>query len=108
MLGMRATPWDNEVKGLAMRIMLELPEDIAQGLESRWSDLPRAALESLALEAYRSRALTAAQLRRLLGFATRMQVDSFLKEHEIYDFTAADFEQDRETLRQIKAEKPQQ
>jgi hypothetical protein len=32
----------------------KLPEDIAAGLESRWKDLPRAALESLALEAYRS------------------------------------------------------
>ena len=65
-------------------------------------DLPRAALESLALEAYRSRALTAAQLRRLLGFETRMQVDAFLKEHEIYDCTVADFEQDRETLRHLR------
>ena len=62
-------------------------------------ELPRAALESLAIEAYRSRALTAAQLRRLLGFETRMQVDAFLKEHEIYDYSVADFEQDRETLR---------
>jgi uncharacterized protein UPF0175 len=85
-----------------MQITLDLPEDIAQGLESMWRDLPRAALESLALEAYRSRALTAAQLRRLLGFQTRMQVDAFLKEHEIYDYTVADFEQDRETLRQLR------
>jgi hypothetical protein len=85
-----------------MQITLELSEDIAQGLGSRWKDLPRAALESLALEAYRSRTLTAAQLRRLLGFQTRMQVDAFLKEHEIYDYTAADFEQDRETLRQLR------
>ena len=74
-----------------MQITLELPEDIAQGLGSRWKDLPRAALESLALEAYRSHALTAAQLRRLLGFETRMQVDAFLKEHEVYDFTAGGF-----------------
>lgn len=85
-----------------MQITLELPEDIAQALESTWEDLPRAALESLALEAYRYHALTAAQLRRLLGFETRMQVDAFLKEHEIYDYTAADFEQDRETLRQLR------
>ena len=85
-----------------MQITLELPEDIAQGLGSRWKDLPRAALESLALEAYRSQALTAAQLRRLLSIETRMQVDAFLKEHEVYDFTAADFEQDRETLRQLR------
>ena len=85
-----------------MQIMLELPEDIAEGLESRWKDLPRAALESLALEAYRSRALTAAQLRRLLGFETRIQVDAFLKDHEIYDYSAADFEQDTKTLRELR------
>lgn len=85
-----------------MQITLELPEDIAQGLKSRWKDLRRAALESLALEAYRSNALTAAQLRRLLGFQTRMQVDAFLKEHEVYDFTVTDFEQDRKSLRQLR------
>jgi uncharacterized protein UPF0175 len=86
-----------------MQITLDLPEDIAQELAARWEDLPRAAIESLALEAYRSQALTAAQLRRLLSFETRMQVDAFLKEHEVYDFTAADFEQDREALRQLRA-----
>ena len=85
-----------------MRITLELPADLAQGLGSRWKDLPRAALESLALEAYRSHALTAVQLRRLLGFETRMQVDDFLKEHEVYDFTVEDFKQDCETLRQVR------
>jgi hypothetical protein len=90
-----------------MQITLELPEDIMQELRSKWKDLPRAALESLALEAYRSHVLTAAQLRRLLGFDTRMQVDAFLKAHEVYDFTAADFEQDRETLRQLRTREAQ-
>jgi hypothetical protein len=85
-----------------MQITIELPEDIVVRLESKWKDLPRAALESLALEAYRSRALTAAQVRRLLGFQTRMEVDAFLKAHEIYDYSAADFEQDRETLRELR------
>ena len=85
-----------------MQITIELPEDIAVGLASKWKDLPRAALESLALEAYRSRALTAAQLRRLLVFKTRMQVDAFLKEHEIFDYSTANFEQDRETLRELR------
>ncbi len=71
--------------------MLELPEDIAQGLETKWTDLPRAAVESLALEAYRSNALSAAQLRRLLRFETRMQVDDFLKQHEVYEFHRGGF-----------------
>jgi Uncharacterised protein family (UPF0175) len=69
---------------------------------ARRKDLPRAALESLALEAYRSRALTAAQLRWLLVFETWMEVDALLKEHEIFDYSAADFEQDRETLRELR------
>jgi hypothetical protein len=86
-----------------MQITLELPEDIAQGLESKWKDLSRAAPESLALEAYRFRARTAAQLRRLPGFETRVQVDAFLKQHAIYDFTAEDFGHDRETLRRLRA-----
>jgi hypothetical protein len=49
--------------GATMQITIEPPEDIVVRLESKWKDVPRAALESLALEAYRSRALAAAQLR---------------------------------------------
>ena len=52
-------------------------------------------------------AITAAQVRRLVAFETRMQMDAFLKEHEVYHFTAADFEQDRETLRQLRAREAQ-
>ena len=47
--------------------------------------------------------LKAAQFRRLLGFETRMQVDDFLKEHEVYDCTVEDLKQDCETLRQVRA-----
>jgi hypothetical protein len=90
-----------------MQITIELPEDIIVRLGSKWKDLPRGALESLALESYRSHALTAAQLRRLLAFETRMHVDAFLKEHEIFDYSAADFEQDRETLRQLRVKEAQ-
>ena len=62
-----------------MLITLELPDDLAKEVETRWTDLSRAALDSLALEAYRSHVLSAAQLSRLLGFATRMQMDAFLE-----------------------------
>lgn len=44
---------------------------------------------------------------RSTGFETRMQVEAFLKDHEIYDYTAADFEQDRETLRQLRMREAQ-
>jgi hypothetical protein len=85
-----------------MQITLELPEDIAQHLSAQWRDLPRAALESLVAEAYRADLLTAEQVRLLLGYPTRMWVDEFLKQHEIYDYTLEDFEQDREALRQLR------
>jgi len=31
-----------------------------------------------------------------------MQLDAFLKQHEVFDYSAADFEQDRETLRELR------
>jgi PHD/YefM family antitoxin component YafN of YafNO toxin-antitoxin module len=34
-------------------------------------------------------------------------VDAFLNEHEIYDYSAAEFEQDRETLRQLRMREAQ-
>ena len=42
------------IKSSATQIKFELPEDIAKGLESRWKDLPRAALENPALKAHPS------------------------------------------------------
>jgi hypothetical protein len=42
---------------------------------------------------------------RLLVFETQMQVDAFLNEHEVFDYSAADFEQDCETLRESPNEK---
>jgi hypothetical protein len=32
-----------------------------------------------------------------------MQVDAFLKEHEVYEYTTADFERDRASLRRCRA-----
>jgi predicted HTH domain antitoxin len=85
-----------------MEITLNLPEDIARGLEAKWKDLPRAALESLALEAYRSGALTTAQVRRLLGFETRYELDGFLKRHRVYlNYSVDDLERDIEVSRQF-------
>jgi hypothetical protein len=78
-----------------MRITLNLPEDVAEGLAEKWADLPRAALESLALEGYRAGALTQAQLRRLLGLSSVTETDAFLKQHGVYlEYTLDELEQD--------------
>ena len=86
-----------------MTITLELPEDIAAHLGANSGNLSRAALEAFGLEQYRSGKLTQAQLRRLLGLATRMEVDGFLKSHGVeLEYTAEDLERDRETHRQLR------
>ena len=85
-----------------MSVTIELPEEIEQQLETEWGNLPRRALEAVALEGYRSGALTLAQLRRMLGFETRMEADAFLKQHGVYlEYSLEDLERDRETHRQL-------
>lgn len=86
-----------------MRVTLEVPDDIARGLMADGRDLPRAALEALAVEGYRSGALTQAQVRRMLGYQSRAEVDGFLKEHGVWlEYTLDDLERDRETLRRLR------
>jgi hypothetical protein len=87
---------------MSTTISLDLPEDIARQLKSKWKDLTRAALESLAAEAYRSDLISTEQVRRLLGLATRFDVEEFLKLHSVYDYTLEDFERDRETLHDLQ------
>jgi hypothetical protein len=54
----------------------------------------------LALAAYREHKISAAQLRQLLGYETRMEVDAFLKGHGVeLEYTLEDIERDRETHR---------
>lgn len=88
-----------------MEVTVEIPEDIAKQLHSKWENLPRGVLESLAIEAYRSHTLTTAQLRRLLGFQTPMEVDAFLKQAGIYlEYDLNDLREDLETIRTVRGE----
>ena len=81
-----------------MQLTLELPEELSAALAAGGRDPSRAALEAIALEAYRERNLSASQLRRLLGYQTRMEVDGFLKEHGVeLEYTWEDLERDRAT-----------
>jgi Uncharacterised protein family (UPF0175) len=84
-----------------MRIELELPDDIAVALQS--PDLSRMALEAIAIEGYRSEKLGRGQVQRILGFTTPMQVDAFLKEHDVYlNYTIEEYEKDLATLERLR------
>jgi len=87
-----------------MQLAIELPEDIGEELQAKWKDLPRAALEAIALEGYRSGALTESQVRRMLGFESRMQVNAFLRDHAAwYDYTQTEIEDEIESNERLLA-----
>ena len=66
-----------------MHLTVEIPDDL-HGRMNAGGDLSRRALEALALEEYKIRHITKAELRRLLGFDTRYELDGFLKAHEVW------------------------
>ncbi len=67
-----------------MEVTINLPEDVARIISANGENIEREVLEATALEGYREGKLSQAQVRRMLGFATDMQVDAFLKEHNVY------------------------
>ena len=78
-----------------MNVTLPIPDDLAQRLGGE-DDVARRALEAFALEEYRAGRLTRPELRRLLGFETRYQLDGFLKARGIFEeYTLADLEQEQ-------------
>jgi predicted HTH domain antitoxin len=82
-----------------MEVTINLPEDVAQRFLANGESLEREVLEATALEGYREGKLSQAQVRRMLGFATDMQVDDFLKKHNVFlNYTIEDLEQDQKTL----------
>jgi len=89
-----------------MQVTVEIPDDMAQRLAVPGQEPARTTLEAVAIEGYRSGALTAHQTRRLLGFETRYELDGFLKAHNVweYAYSIEDLEQDRRTLQQFEAE----
>ena len=63
-----------------MQITVQLPDDLASH-----PNPGRKALEAVAIEGYRTGALSPRDTRILLGFSTRYQLDGFLKEHNVYE-----------------------
>jgi hypothetical protein len=86
-----------------MEVGLHIPDDIVEDIrKANGQDIARHVLEAYALWAYQNGEIGGGQLRRLLGFATRDEVDQFLADHHApHNYTLADLEQDRETARQL-------
>lgn len=85
-----------------MKITVDLPDDVAQRPHPG-----RDALEALAIEGYRSGALTHHQASRLLQLS-RFELDALLKSRNVYDhaYDVQDLEQDLETLQRLEPSGP--
>ena len=82
---------------LMAQVTLDIPDVLSSFLTASGHNLEHAALQAIALEAYREGKLSMGQLRRLLGYHTRTQVHALLKEHGVYlRYSLADLEHDRE------------
>ncbi|MDE3196838.1 MAG: UPF0175 family protein [Acidobacteriota bacterium] len=78
-----------------MKVLFEIDDDLVKQLTPASRDISRAALEALALEGYREGRLNDAEVRRMLGFNSRIEVDGFLKEHGVpLDYTMEDLERE--------------
>ena len=84
-----------------MNVAIELPEDILHQLETEWRDVPRRVLEAIAVEGYRSGALTQGQVGQMLDLSWH-ETEAFLKERQAYlRYDETDLEQDRATLDRV-------
>lgn len=80
-----------------MQITVQLPDDLAQH-----PDPGREALESLAIEGYRSGVLSHFQASQLLGLS-RFEFEGFLKRNGVSEhaYSAEDLEEDRLALESL-------
>ncbi|MFN0165230.1 MAG: UPF0175 family protein [Bryobacteraceae bacterium] len=83
-----------------MTIAIDIPDEIGQVLAAQAGDLSRTVLEAVAVESYRSGAITSAQVQKMLGQRSRWETESFLRRAEAFhDYTMKDLEQDIAAIR---------
>jgi predicted HTH domain antitoxin len=83
-----------------MDIEVKIPDE-ALRLEN--GETARRVLEAVALSGYKSGQLTIPQIRRILGFETRLEVYDFLAENGIawVDYPVEDAERERKLLQNL-------
>jgi len=83
-----------------VNVAIEIPDDIGRVLAAQAGGVSRAVLEAVAIEAYRSNAITSAQVQQMLGMRSRWETESFLRRAEAYhDYTMDDLERDITAIR---------
>ena len=90
-----------------MALSINMKDDVRSALEGRWGDLSRRLTENLALDGYRQGLLSVAQVRRLLGFASRWEAQEFLGSRGIpvFDFGPAELDHEA-ALQELAGARP--
>jgi Uncharacterised protein family (UPF0175) len=83
-----------------VNIALDIPDDIGQVLAAQAGGVSRAVLEAIAIESYRSGAMTPAQVQQMLRLPSRWTTESSLHRSDAFhDFTMDDLEKDIAAIR---------
>ena len=89
-----------------MKISIDLPDDVVARLVDAGQDLSLAALEALAIDAYRMNRITGHQLRQLLDIQSGYDLDGVLKRHGVpLEYTLDDFEREGETSARLREQR---
>ena len=83
-----------------MIVTVSLPDEI---LLQDSDEVSRSVLEQVALDGFKSGQLTTAQVRRILGFESRLEVYDFLAAHGVpwVDYSVEDAERERALLKKV-------
>jgi predicted HTH domain antitoxin len=84
-----------------VNVAIEIPDEVARQLAAASGDVSRAVLEAVAIEGYRSGAITPAQVQQMLGLRSRWETEALLRRAEAFhDYTMDDLERDLATVRE--------
>jgi len=83
-----------------MIVTVSLPDEI---LLQDSDEVSRSVLEQVALDGFKSGQLTTAQVRRILGLESRLEVYDFLAAHGVpwVDYSVEDAERERALLKKV-------
>jgi predicted HTH domain antitoxin len=83
-----------------LNVAIEIPDGLARHLAAQGGGVSRAVLEAVAIEAYRSGALTPAEVQEMLALPSRWEVEALLRRAGAYhDYTMDDLGRDIAAIR---------
>ena len=86
-----------------MEIIVNLPDKLTEKVGSQWGDLSQKIVDSLALEAYRSKIISTAELGEILNLNTRWEINNFLQKSGVFlNYEAEDLAEDLATIDSLR------